>query len=937
MSRIALFCPTCSTYCPAGFICPGCQRTRGLLETPVEPGQPLWRTTLPGAAAGRLALAQVGGRRLLLAAWSQAGRGRTPDGGVIALDVADGSIAWRGDLGLPAEGGAAVASEAGVAVVGLAQRGLGPGEGWAAGLDLGSGQVRWRTQLGGMAEAAPAMDEARVYAAAGDGQLTCLDARTGSVVWRRSVADAAARIPATPALVAERGAVQAIIVGTYSVTAWRDEGKLAAFDTAGRRLWLADAGGQVRGTPAVLGRRVYVAAYRSNPSAGVLTAFDSQTGKPLWPAPFTVPAADARSSAGFVAAALAHGDTVYAGCQDHRLYAVDAATGVLRWSHEVGGGIASAPAWVAGLVVVGANDGMLYAVDAETGARAWEIPLGGHVLTAPLIADGTIFAAADDGTVVALPWHAGRYAWAAERLEAAKVWSEAGDCRALAAHFHGKPDERDALYRQAAADFAEAGEMEKAGQMWTALGARWRREAAEAWQRAGLALCDREPDRAGRCFQRAAELFYALYTAEPLGPGSEALAQALNACTRSLAECAGLPYLTARLDNADGLVQWEPCKLNLRLVNQGRQPVQQEIRLTLGGGFAELMEAKVLGDLAPKGTWRVPLLATATRPTSLLEGEIEYDSGDARYGLLRTVLVQPIQAQERPRPVNVTIGDVARLELKLASATTPEGATIQLITQDVGAIVNRGAIASLDVQGDVGYLKGAEPALVRAVEELSRSVAEAAGRLARIETAQAAGATSAEEITALRRTVEGFRGQYEELHGQLAAEQRAGLRDIAVELGQMTDQLDALDAGQTALRGDLAGMREALLARLDTGERTILAGVVAQLNRRSLADVEAVTAALQTEGATQAAVAELNAAIAELHRRMAELPAAVATQLAQVEALSTGTQLDVKHKLVAEIPIIPFVLTYQGEFELEDGLRLAELWRQVVAKVRGRR
>ena len=85
-----------------------------------------------------------------------------------------------------------------------------------------------------------------------------------------------------------------------------------------------------------------------------------------------------------------------------------------------------------------------------------------------------------------------------------------------------------------------------------------------------------------------------------------------NDCTRSLADCAGLPYLTVRLDNADGLVQWEACKLTLRLVNQGRASIQQEIGLALGGGFVELVEARVLGDLAPRATWRVPLLAPAT-------------------------------------------------------------------------------------------------------------------------------------------------------------------------------------------------------------------------------------------------------------------------------------------------------------------------------------
>ena len=64
------------------------------------------------------------------------------------------------------------------------------------------------------------------------------------------------------------------------------------------------------------------------------------------------------------------GDTVYAGCGDGSLLALDAATGEVRWQftgHMVGTEISVA----GGLVYVGGFDGMLYALDTATGDERW--------------------------------------------------------------------------------------------------------------------------------------------------------------------------------------------------------------------------------------------------------------------------------------------------------------------------------------------------------------------------------------------------------------------------------------------------------------------------------------------------------------------------------------------------------------------------------------
>ncbi len=945
MSHITPFCPSCGAYFPFGAACPSCQHTRTPLATPSDPGRPLWTATLPGAPALRPALAHIDGRALLLLPWGSHDAGT---GGVVALDAADGSRAWDTPLDMPVEGGVAVAEAAGVAVVGLARRGPFSSEGALAALDLRTGgEDRWpgRVQTAAAVEAAPVTDDARAYAAASDGQLYCVEALSGRLVWRKPVVKTPVRIPAPPVLSLARGLAQAILVGTYRVTQWQDDGKLVALDPAGRPLWPspADAGGQVRGAPVIAGGRVYVAASRGNPPVGVLSAFDLRTGKACWPQPFTIPA-PAGSRSDIVAAPLVAGDTLYVGSHDHGLYAVDAATGVGRPLAEVPRGIVSAPAALEeqGLIVFGANDGSVYAVDALTGERAWAYTVGGHVQAGPVAWGGSVFAASDAGQVVALPWHGGRYAWAAERLAAQDRLSAAGDCWALAGHFSARLSDQEQAYHRAAAAWEEIGEHERAAALWQGLGRRYRRAAADAYRKAGLTQCGRDSQRAAIYFKRAIDLYYEIYATEKLTAGSDELITALNECTLALAECIGLPHVSARLDNANGLAQWERSKLTLRLTNLGGAPVKGEVRIAIGGGFAELVEARLLGDLRAGGQWRVPVEAIAVQPASLLEIEVEYDTDRPDYTPLRTILLQPTIAADRPRPpvYNYNFGDVG--VLKLAAGRADDGSVVRVVTGDIGLFAARGAqIGTLDVAGDVGALVGADPATQRQVADLRAGVGWLADRLARLETG-APGPTpdTGEELSALRQELGAYHGLYETLRVSLAAEHRSAIADVAAELKQLGGKLDTLDRGQQAIREDLAAQREAILAGLAGTERRVIGAVLARLDAHALEEIQAVKEAIEAgrlaNQEAQADLAELQAVVAEIHRRQAALPAAVAAQLAQVEALATGTQLDVKHKLVAEVPIIPFVLTYQGEFELEDGLRLAELWRRVVGKVRGK-
>ena len=78
------------------------------------------------------------------------------------------------------------------------------------------------------------------------------------------------------------------------------------------------------------------------------------------------------------------------GSEDFFFYALDAATGAVRWKYETGLGISSSPAVFEDLAVVGSKDGFLYAFEIQSGRLRWKIQASDVVTAPPVIASGLV-------------------------------------------------------------------------------------------------------------------------------------------------------------------------------------------------------------------------------------------------------------------------------------------------------------------------------------------------------------------------------------------------------------------------------------------------------------------------------------------------------------------------------------------------------------------
>jgi outer membrane protein assembly factor BamB len=152
-----------------------------------------------------------------------------------------------------------------------------------------------------------------------------------------------------------------------------------------------------------------------------VVALDARSGSELWRTPVSGP---------MRAAPTAFGGKVYAITKDNQLFALDAETGVVDWTHtgieETAGLIGSAsPAVDGDIVIVPYSSGEIFALRAQNGQQLWSDNLAAirradaisalaDIRGRPVIDRGRVYAISHSGRMVAIDLANGRRIWEAE-------------------------------------------------------------------------------------------------------------------------------------------------------------------------------------------------------------------------------------------------------------------------------------------------------------------------------------------------------------------------------------------------------------------------------------------------------------------------------------------------------------------------------------------
>jgi eukaryotic-like serine/threonine-protein kinase len=208
-------------------------------------------------------------------------------------------------------------------------------------------------------------------------------------------------------------------------------GKLYAVDrAAGNKKWELNLKTRLTSSPAVADGLVYLGGFDGN-----FYAVDAAAGEVKWT--FKTggerrfsgthlhgmqPAAETTSDPWdcWLSSPVVWNGAVYFGSGDHNVYALNAATGALKWKFQTGEVVHASPAIADGMVFIGSWDSNFYALDAASGAEKWRFKTGDDpdshnqqgIQSSAAVADGMVYFGCRDSHLYALDERTGEKKWA---------------------------------------------------------------------------------------------------------------------------------------------------------------------------------------------------------------------------------------------------------------------------------------------------------------------------------------------------------------------------------------------------------------------------------------------------------------------------------------------------------------------------------------------
>lgn len=305
-----------------------------VIASRLEDGTPAWTTSIGGC----IAASPVIWRRLAIVAWASpapCGRGKAATGGIVALDLATGEVAWRFRTG-NVESSPAVVDDV-LFFSAYESRALSTVYALALGAPR---QVLWTRTLPTKVASSPSLWRGTVYVSAYDRRLYAFESSTGRLRWQTSAFSDDAEVR--------------LLLGVRSLvtrSSWTEGGYYA--------------------TPTLAYGHAYAGVID-----GVFSAFDARTGGHRW---------SRRLKGSIYGSAAAWKQRVYVGTTSGRFYSLDARDGTVRWRFDLDGKILGSPTVTNGRVYVSSTARETVVLDAKTGALRWRFGDGHY---SPLVVAG---------------------------------------------------------------------------------------------------------------------------------------------------------------------------------------------------------------------------------------------------------------------------------------------------------------------------------------------------------------------------------------------------------------------------------------------------------------------------------------------------------------------------------------------------------------------
>ena len=179
------------------------------------------------------------------------------------------------------------------------------------------------------------------------------------------------------------------------------------------------------------------------------------------------------------------------------------------------------------------------------------------------------------------------------------------------------------------------------------------------------------------------------------------------------------------------------------------------------------------------------------------------------------------------------------------------------------------------------------------------------------------------EIKRQQESINNYRQEYTELEQQLIGIFTPQIQVVGNQLQIIENQLQQIDAKLNIV----LIKQDSLLLRYEASEQAILRVFIEQLNQTQLAFTENM---LNAVAANQVSESEMLEMLAVLESRIPSLPA---NSQAEIAGIIKSPELDTRHKITVTLPIVPFLINYEGELELGTGFNIKSAWEFIIKKL----
>jgi hypothetical protein len=179
------------------------------------------------------------------------------------------------------------------------------------------------------------------------------------------------------------------------------------------------------------------------------------------------------------------------------------------------------------------------------------------------------------------------------------------------------------------------------------------------------------------------------------------------------------------------------------------------------------------------------------------------------------------------------------------------------------------------------------------------------------------------EIKRQQESIDNYKQEYTELQQQLIGIFTPQIQVVGNQLQIIENQLQQIDAKLNIVLIN----QDSLLLRYQVSEQAILRVFIEQLNQTQLAFTENM---LNAVAANQVSESEMLQMLAVLESRIPSLPSSSQAEIAEI---IKSPELDARHKITVTLPLVPFLINYEGELELGTGFNIKSAWEFIIKKL----